>query len=83
MGRNLGREPDKHIGKRIDGNAGWGRALSGFSRQLSPEITIERPLPPKFSSTSWALCWRYRWDRKLPALVPNGITTRCANESMT
>jgi len=40
------REPDKHIGKRIDGNAGWGRALGGFARQLSPEITIERPLPP-------------------------------------
>ena len=41
------REPDKHIGKRIDGHAGWGRALSGFARQLSPEITIERPLPPQ------------------------------------
>jgi hypothetical protein len=41
------REPDKHIGKRIDGHAGWGPALSGFSRQLSPEITIERPLPPQ------------------------------------
>jgi AraC family transcriptional regulator, positive regulator of tynA and feaB len=38
-------DPDKYIGQRIDGHAGWGRALSGFSRQLSPEITIERPLP--------------------------------------
>jgi AraC family transcriptional regulator, positive regulator of tynA and feaB len=41
------REPNKHIGKRIDGHAGWGRALSGFSRQMSPEVTIERPLPPQ------------------------------------
>jgi AraC-like DNA-binding protein len=38
-------EPDKHIGRRIDGDAGWGLALSAFARQLSPQLACERPLP--------------------------------------
>lgn len=38
-------DPAKVIGRPIDGDAGWGRALSGFVRQMTPEIAVARPLP--------------------------------------
>jgi AraC-like DNA-binding protein len=38
-------DPARMIGRPIDGDAGWGRALSGFARELSPELAIARPLP--------------------------------------
>jgi len=41
------RNPDRIIGKRICRQQGWGAALSGFMAQLSPELAIASPLPPK------------------------------------
>ncbi|WP_445492352.1 helix-turn-helix domain-containing protein [Rhodopseudomonas sp. RCAM05734] len=38
-------QPQKCIGRRIDGNVGWGLALSAFARQLSPALALHRPLP--------------------------------------
>jgi AraC family transcriptional regulator, positive regulator of tynA and feaB len=38
-------DPKRIIGRPIDGDAGWGRALSGFVRELSPELAIAKPLP--------------------------------------
>ena len=38
-------DPARLIGRPIDGEAGWGRALSGFARQLSPEMAVATPLP--------------------------------------
>jgi AraC family transcriptional regulator, positive regulator of tynA and feaB len=38
-------DPKRMIGRPIDGDAGWGRALSGFVRQLSPELAVAKPLP--------------------------------------
>jgi len=38
-------DPDAHIGRRIDGRAGWGAALSAFACQLSPQLAVDRPLP--------------------------------------
>ena len=38
-------DPTRIVGRPIDGDAGWGRALSGFVREMSPELAIARPLP--------------------------------------
>ena len=38
-------DPARIIGRPIDGDAGWGRALSGFAREMTPEMAIARPLP--------------------------------------
>ncbi|KRR18834.1 helix-turn-helix transcriptional regulator [Bradyrhizobium retamae] len=38
-------DPERCIGRRIDGRAGWGAALSAFACQLTPQLAIERPLP--------------------------------------
>ncbi|KQX84846.1 helix-turn-helix domain-containing protein [Variovorax sp. Root473] len=35
-----------HVARRIDGHGGWGAALSGFARALSPEVALRPPLPP-------------------------------------
>jgi AraC family transcriptional regulator, positive regulator of tynA and feaB len=37
--------PETHIGRMIDGQRGWGLALSGFVRQWSPELAVRSPLP--------------------------------------
>lgn len=33
------------LGRRIDGQSGWGAALSAFARQLTPELAAAPPLP--------------------------------------
>ena len=33
------------LGRRIDGQSGWGAALSAFARQLTPELATRPPLP--------------------------------------
>jgi AraC family transcriptional regulator, positive regulator of tynA and feaB len=38
-------DPERRIGQRIDGRAGWGAALSAFACQLTPQLAVERPLP--------------------------------------
>ncbi len=38
-------DPKLVIGRPIDGEAGWGRSLSGFVREMSPELAVARPLP--------------------------------------
>lgn len=35
------------LGRRIDGQAGWGAALSAFARQLTPELAAAPPLPAR------------------------------------
>ena len=40
-------DPDRRIGRRIDGQAGWGAALSAFARQMRPQLAIEQPLPAR------------------------------------
>jgi AraC-like DNA-binding protein len=40
-------DPERRIGQRIDGRAGWGAALSAFACQLTPQLAIDRPLPAK------------------------------------
>jgi AraC-like DNA-binding protein len=37
--------PEQHLGRVIDGQSGWGLALSGFVRQWSPELAVRSPLP--------------------------------------
>jgi len=34
------------VARRIDGQTGWGRVLSGFAQQLSPQGVLRPPLPP-------------------------------------
>jgi AraC family transcriptional regulator, positive regulator of tynA and feaB len=34
------------VARRIDGQSGWGRVLSGFAQQLSPQIALKPPMPP-------------------------------------
>ncbi len=38
-------DPERRIGQRIDGRAGWGAALSAFACQLTPQLAADRPLP--------------------------------------
>jgi len=38
-------EPARSVGRRIDGSAGWGRVLSHYVAQLSPETAAAPPLP--------------------------------------
>jgi AraC-like DNA-binding protein len=33
------------VARRIDGQSGWGRVLSGFAQQLSPQGALKPPLP--------------------------------------
>ena len=40
-------DPERRIGQRIDGRAGWGAALSAFACQLTPELATDRPLPAR------------------------------------
>lgn len=41
------RDPERLAGKRIRGDAGWGAALSNFLEQLTPDLILDAPLPPK------------------------------------
>ena len=36
---------EQHLGRAIDGQSGWGLALSGFVRQWSLELAVRSPLP--------------------------------------
>ena len=38
-------DPSRHLAQRIDGQSGWGLALSSFAQQLSPEMAAAPPLP--------------------------------------
>lgn len=38
-------QPQDQLGRRIDGSAGWGQALSAYVRQLQPEVALRPPLP--------------------------------------
>lgn len=40
-------DPEKQSGLRIDATSGWGRPLSNFVRQLTPEMAAAPPLPTK------------------------------------
>ncbi|MGJ7494913.1 helix-turn-helix domain-containing protein [Variovorax sp. RT4R15] len=38
-------QPTAQLGRRIDGQSGWGLTLSSFMHQLSPEVAAASPLP--------------------------------------
>jgi AraC-like DNA-binding protein len=40
-------DPEQHCGLRVDATTGWGRPLSSFVRQLTPEIAAMPPLPSR------------------------------------
>jgi AraC family transcriptional regulator, positive regulator of tynA and feaB len=37
--------PEKLVGKRISGASRWGRVLSGYLSQMTPELSVRVPLP--------------------------------------
>jgi AraC-like DNA-binding protein len=37
--------PEKLVGKRISGASPWGRVLSGYLSQMTPEFSVRAPLP--------------------------------------
>jgi len=43
-------DPSARVACRIDGQSGWGLALSSFARALSPEVAAAPPLPPALLS---------------------------------
>ena len=51
-------DPERRIGQRIDGRAGWGAALSAFACQLSPELATDLPLPARVLTDQLGRCWR-------------------------
>jgi AraC family transcriptional activator of tynA and feaB len=60
-------DPDQRIGQRIDGSAGWGAALSAFARQLTPQLTVERPLPAQVLTDQLGSLLALAYGSEIPA----------------
>lgn len=58
------------LGRRIDGQTGWGGALSAMARQLTPELAIEPPLPAALLSDQLGALLALASDTGLPAPAP-------------
>jgi len=62
-------DPERRIGQRIDGRAGWGAALSAFACQLSPELAIDRPLPAQVLIDQLGALLALGYGSEIPASV--------------
>jgi AraC family transcriptional activator of tynA and feaB len=60
-------DPDRRIGARIDGGAGWGAALSAFARQLTPQLAVERPLPAQLLTDQLGSLLALAYGSEVPA----------------
>jgi AraC family transcriptional activator of tynA and feaB len=61
--------PERRIGQRIDGRAGWGAALSAFACQLTPELAIDRPLPAQLLIDQLGALLALGYGSEIPASV--------------
>jgi AraC-like DNA-binding protein len=62
-------DPDRRIGRQIEGHAGWGAALSTFVCQLSPQLAVAPPLPAKLISDQLGCLLALALGSKVPAAV--------------
>ncbi|KRR27275.1 AraC family transcriptional regulator [Bradyrhizobium lablabi] len=60
-------DPERRIGQRIDGRAGWGAALSAFACQLTPQLAIERPLPAQVLTDQLGALLALGFGSEIPA----------------
>jgi AraC-like DNA-binding protein len=60
-------DPDAHIGRRIDGRAGWGAALSTFACQLTPQLAVDRPLPAQILTDQLGALLALAYGSEIPA----------------
>ena len=63
-------DPDRRIGQRIDGRAGWGAALSAFARQMAPQLAIEPPLPARVLTDQLGGLLALALGSEIPATPP-------------
>ena len=61
-------DPDRRIGRRIDGQAGWGAALSAFARQMRPQLAIEQPLPARVLTDQLGGLLALAFGSEIPAM---------------
>jgi len=73
-------QPCEHVGRRIDGQAGWGQALCSFVRQLTPEVAAAPPLPARLLSDQLGALLALASGSGLPAgeMPPRGTGARAA-----
>ncbi len=60
-------DPERHIGQRIDGRAGWGAALSAFACQLTPQLAVDRPLPAQLLTDQLGALLALSFGSEIPA----------------
>ena len=60
-------DPERRIGQRIDGRAGWGAALSAFACQLTPQLAIDRPLPARVLTDQLGALLALAFGSEVPA----------------
>lgn len=63
-------DPDAQIGRRIDGRAGWGAALSAFACQLTPQLAVDRPLPAQILTDQLGALLALACGSEIPASAP-------------
>ena len=72
-------EPSRHVGRRIDARAGWGQALSGFARQLTPELASAPPLPARLLGDQLGALLALACGSEIPKHeAPAGTSARAA-----
>ena len=59
-------DPERRIGQRIDGRAGWGAALSAFACQLTPQLA-DRPLPARVLTDQLGALLALGFGSEIPA----------------
>jgi len=60
-------DPERRVGQRIDGRAGWGAALSSFACQLTPQLAVERPLPAQVFTDQLGALMALAYGSEIPA----------------
>jgi AraC family transcriptional regulator, positive regulator of tynA and feaB len=60
-------DPERCIGQRIDGRAGWGAALSAFACQLTPQLAVDRPLPARVLTDQLGALLALAFGSEIPA----------------
>ena len=60
-------DPERRIGQRIDGRAGWGAALSAFACQLTPELATDLPLPARVLTDQLGALLALGFGSEIPA----------------
>jgi len=60
-------DPERRIGQRVDGRAGWGAALSAFACQLTPQLATDRPLPARVLTDQLGALLALGFGSEIPA----------------